>query len=344
MARITSTHRVVVEKPEKSFWSSLKRIIDIVFLIVVYIYGLTTAILIGMWLALGETNYVINIFVNTMPVPLLAAPILLIIGLLLRQWKPLIVLLAALATLGGIYGTALFPEGADPLIRGREVTILTYNIQRRNLDFAGIESIVREYSTDIVAMQEVTQEHLDYFRANLTDVYPYEAAAETIAGHGQIILSKYPIEQDVQRQVTGGVVNIEGTQLQIYTVQLTNPLADDGDGFDDTSRSIQGELVRHLATQATHPVVIVGDFNMSDATTEYRLFTTQFTDVFRFTRRGFGSTFPNWGYDAPALSFLPPLIRLDYAFISRDIEAGGARVIQQGNSDHYPLWVVIRVQ
>jgi endonuclease/exonuclease/phosphatase family metal-dependent hydrolase len=345
MTRITTSMKAV--KPENTFLPSLKRALDILYLIVVYIYGLTTAILIGMWLLLGESNYVINIFVNMMPVPLLPAPILLLIGLALRQWKSLIVLLAALATLGGVYGAAFFPEGAEVLVRGREVSILTYNIQRRNLDFAGIENMLREYDTDIVAMQEVTQEHLDYFRANLTDLYPYEIAAETITRHGQIILSKYPVERDAQSIVTGGMVDIEGTQLQIYTVQLTNPLSDDGDGFDDTSRSIQGEAVRYvasLATDASMPVVIVGDFNMSDATKEYQLFTAQLTDVFRHTRRGFGSTFPNWRFDTPSLGFLPPVIRLDYAFVNRNIEPGGARVIQQGNSDHYPLLVEIRVQ
>src|SRR5688572_11673733 len=194
MTRITTSMKAV--KPENTFLPSLKRALDILYLIVVYIYGLTTAILIGMWLLLGESNYVINIFVNMMPVPLFPAPILLLIGLALRQWKSLIVLLAALATLGGLYGATFFPEGAELLVRGREVSIMTYNIQRRNLDFAGIENMLREYNTDIVAMQEVTQEHLDYFRANLTDLYPYEIAAETITRHGQIVLSKYPVERD----------------------------------------------------------------------------------------------------------------------------------------------------
>jgi endonuclease/exonuclease/phosphatase family metal-dependent hydrolase len=343
MTRITTSMKAV--KPENTFLSSLKRTIKILFLIVVYIYGLTTAILIGMWLLLGESNYVINIFVNTMPVPLLPAPILLLIGIALRQWKSLIVLLAALATLVGIYGVAFFPEGADPLIRGREVSILTYNVQRRNLDFASIENILREYNTDIVAMQEVTQEHLDYFRANLTDLYAYEIVPETITRHGQIILSKYPLEPE-QSLVTGGIVDIEGTRFLIYSVGLTNPLLDDG-GFDDSRRTAQGDAMRHLAslaTEASLPVVMVGDFNMSDATNEYRLFAAQLTDVFRYTRRGFGSTFPNWRFDTPALGFLPPMLRLDYAFVSHNIEPGNARVIQQGNSDHYPLYVEIRVQ
>jgi endonuclease/exonuclease/phosphatase family metal-dependent hydrolase len=336
-----------VVKPENKFLASLKRTVDILFYIAVYVYGLATAILIGMWLLLGETNYFVNIFVNTMPISLMLAPILVIIGLALRHWKSLFMLVAALATLIGVYGTAFFPEGADLLVRGREISILTYNIQRRNLDFASIENIVREYNTDIVAMQEVTQEHLDYFRANLHDLYPYEVAAETIERHGQIILSKYPVEQDVQRQVTGGIVDLEGTRLLVYSVQLTNPLSDDGDGFDDSSRSAQAEVLRLLAQNAVNanmPVVIVGDFNMSDATTEYRLFTEHLTDVFRFTRRGFGSTFPNWRFDTPSLGFLPPMIRLDYAFVSRNIEPGDAQVIHQGNSDHYPLFVEIRVQ
>ena len=99
-----------------------------------------------------------------------------------------------------------------------------------------------------------------------------------------------------------------------------------------------------LERRSKLPVVIVGDFNMSDATQEYQLFTAQLTDVFRHTRRGFGSTFPNWRFDTPSLGFLPPVIRLDYAFVNRNIEPGGARVIQQGNSDHYPLLVEIRVQ
>lgn len=325
----------------------LLRIPTIIFLIIAFIYGLTTALFIGLWLALGETNYVVNIFVNTMPIALLPAPILLLIAFFFRQWKSLFMLIAALAMLGGLYGDILFPPGPNLLIRGHEVTLLTYNVQRRNTDFESIEQILRSQDADIVAMQEVTPEMRNYFDENLSDLYPFQvASANERTEHTQVILSKWSIDVQGQRRFMRGVIEIgeTGAELIVYSVQLSNPLTDDGEGFDDNTRSQQGEIVRRMAAdEEGMPLVILGDFNMSDATNEYREFTTNYVDAFRYTERGFGATFPNWRYTNPSFNFMPPLIRLDYAFVSLNIDPADARVIQEGNSDHYPLWVKIRV-
>jgi vancomycin resistance protein VanJ len=326
----------------------LRRILVIPLLLLVFIYGLATALLIGLWLLLGETNYIVNVFVNTLPVPLLPAPILLVLVLLTRRWKVAIMLLAALAMLGGLYGSTLFPEGATLVLRGVEVDVLTYNVQRRNNDYASIERILREQDADIVALQEVTPQLIEYLDQNLTDLYPYQVVpGRRRMEHIQMILSRWAIDaSNGQYEVMRGVVDLEdtGVELVVYSVQLTNPLSDDGEGFDDSSRAQQAEMIRTLAAEEEEPVIILGDFNMTDATDEYRNFTAIYTDVYRRTTRGFGATFPNWEYRNPTVDFLPSLIRLDYAFASRDIDTMAARVIYDGFSDHYPLWVRIRVQ
>ena len=335
-----------LQPPPKRF-ALLRRILVIPLILLVFIYGLATAVLIGMWLLLGESNDIVNIFVNTLPVALLPAPILLVLVLLIRRWKVALMLLAALAMLGGLYGSTLFPEGATLILRGIEVDVLTYNVQRRNLDYASIERILREQDADIVALQEVTPQLIEYLDANLSDLYPYQVASVTRrTEHTQMILSRWDISSSGQREVMRGVVDVDntGVELVVYSVQLSNPLNDTGDGFDDSSRAQQAELVRHLAADEEEPVLILGDFNMTDATQEYRDFTTIYTDVYRRTTRGFGATFPNWQYEYPELDFLPSLIRLDYAFASRDVDTMAARVIYDGMSDHYPLWVRIRVQ
>ncbi|MDQ7025094.1 MAG: endonuclease/exonuclease/phosphatase family protein [Anaerolineae bacterium] len=335
-------------KTEAGRPSLLRRIPKIVFLLIVFVYGMTTAIFIGLWLALGETNYAVNIFVNTMPIALLPAPILLLIALLSRQWKSLLMLVAALAMLIGLYGGTLRPPGPNLLIRGQEVTLLTYNVQRRNTDFEGIEQILRSQDADIVALQEVTLEMRNYFDENLSDLYPFQvAAANAQTEHTQMILSKWSIDVQGRRPVMRGVIEIDdtGVELVVYSVQLSNPLTNDGEGFDDSTRSQQGNIVRLMAADEDGaPLIILGDFNMSDATNEYREFTKDFIDVFRHTERGFGATFPNWDYINPSLNFLPPLIRLDYAFLSLNINPADARVIPEGSSDHYPIWIKIRVQ
>lgn len=93
------------------------------------------------------------------------------------------------------------------------------------------------------------------------------------------------------------------------------------------------------------PVIIVGDFNMSDQSNDYQRITTSLRDTYREIGWGLGFTFPDFSYSNAMpvelhTSFLPlrPVVRLDYVFHNDDLQAVAVKVLPtSGGSDHRPV-------
>jgi endonuclease/exonuclease/phosphatase family metal-dependent hydrolase len=96
----------------------------------------------------------------------------------------------------------------------------------------------------------------------------------------------------------------------------------------------------------TQHYILVGDFNMSDAVDVHDVFVDELglVDIYAAAGYGFGVTYPNFDTIVPALGWIPTLIRLDYAFVSPSLRPLAARVIREGVSDHYPLWVHLQMK
>ncbi len=82
------------------------------------------------------------------------------------------------------------------------------------------------------------------------------------------------------------------------------------------------------------PVMLLGDFNMTDQFDEYGRITQTYVDVYREAGEiGFGFTYPS-GRRYP----LPPLLRLDYIFRDDHFRGLSARAWpESGSSDHRPV-------
>jgi endonuclease/exonuclease/phosphatase (EEP) superfamily protein YafD len=115
--------------------------------------------------------------------------------------------------------------------------------------------------------------------------------------------------------------------------------------YDETPRGQEIAIALDKAAQEQVPVLLVGDFNMSEESLDYQRITAVYRDAFREVGVGMGFTFPDHRLPQsradgklPPLPF--PLIRLDYCFIGDGWTALEARVWQtSGGSDHRPLWV-----
>ncbi len=84
------------------------------------------------------------------------------------------------------------------------------------------------------------------------------------------------------------------------------------------------------------PVVLLGDFNLTDQTDQYRRITGSLRDAHRAAGWGFGHTFPAHG----RIYVLPipvPLIRIDYVFYSPGLAAIETHLGENAGSDHRPV-------
>jgi endonuclease/exonuclease/phosphatase (EEP) superfamily protein YafD len=287
------------------------------------------------WPAIG----LYNSFLHLLTAPALVA---LLISLLLRKgWLAALVIAPALLFTGQ-YAPLFLPHSSAAPPQATPFTILSYNLNTANIDSFAVLQVIRAADADIVALQELNPLMADTFAAELSDQYPYQALHPSEDFSGQGILSRRPITADEYWAVDLGhqraLIEIGGQTSVVYNTHPTHPLR----GllrFDGSPRgaAIRGVLVR--AADETLPVLLVGDFNMSDLSEDYARVTARYRDVFREVGWGMGFTFPSLG-SAFSWGFIPPLLaRIDYVFVDGAFTPLDARVLDvDGGSDHRPLW------
>jgi vancomycin resistance protein VanJ len=307
-------------------------------------YGLSvTVFLLLRWL-IGESWSLIALFNSIAHLLFLPAIVLLPLALLLRRRvTTLLVLPALLAFLLG-YGAAFMPRSASASDT-ESLDVLTYNMKSITSNFDPLVAIIREANADVVALQELSQPMSEHLAEVLAEEYPYQAMHtfpnDPVPGQG--VLSRYPIVDDeywrVHLAMQRVTLSVNGP-LVFYNVHPIMPLS--RNGFDRRAEEITDLLER--ARKETSPVLLAGDFNMSDQSADYWRLTARYQDSYREAGWGFGFTFPaemSMFRGNPYLpQNLPPLVRLDYVFHDASYEAVEARVWPtSGGSDHLPVFV-----
>jgi len=149
----------------------------------------------------------------------------------------------------------------------------------------------------------------------------------TQASGGLDVFSVWPVGPmaAVPRVPGSTAVRVEvlrpGAPFVLYALHLANPL-------HDVSFTDHAETVRRLLAAAERedlPVVLAGDFNMSDRTTSYRALDGAFRDAMR-------ASFAGSTYDHGPWGLLE--LRIDHVFTSRSICAASPSVFGVPGSDH----------
>ena len=308
----------------------------------------------------------INTFAHLLWMPAL---VLFPLVVMLRRWQLVIALFLPTVLFIANYGDVFLPRNpvmASPT--ALTVDVLTYNLLGNNRTPQRIPDVITAIDADIVALQEVSVAFGE--RIAILEQYPYQAI-HSVADNGddlkqretmgQAILSRYPIVEDdywvydflpIPLAHQRVVVDVDGARVVVYNVHPTHP-GMTGTSFFSTQfrrREVQDLLDR--VTSETLPVIMLGDFNLSDLNVEYEQITTVLVDSYREVGQGMGFTFPDFGEvnARDSISFMPNFIsdfqliplmlRLDYVFHSTGFKAVSARVHHtSGGSDHRPLWV-----
>lgn len=317
----------------------LKSILDL--------YTLTTIAGIIAHYTVGERWWGVALWNSLQPLMLIFAPLVLLIGLAVRWYRVAAQALACTAVFLLWYGPLFIPKTPALAIAPDEVaiTLLTYNVLANGRPDDRPLALVQESGADIVALQEFRRNPTAaHFRDALQDQYPHYILAPTG------LMSRYPITEQTRWRVDGrpgflrARLDVEGNPLVVYVVHPAPPAV--GIPYSTTQRDKGLQQVLDRARQETEPVILIGDFNMSDASALYKTIHAGYVDAHREVGRGFGNTFPHFGAIFPNLWFLPPIVRLDYVFYSPDrIRSIEARVLQEtGGSDHHPLLVQLALK
>jgi endonuclease/exonuclease/phosphatase (EEP) superfamily protein YafD len=300
-------------------------------------YGLSvTLYLLARLLFPGSS--LLDLFDNGLHLLILPAPLALLLSLLLRRFAPVPVLVLPVLACLLTYAPSFLPGrvAAAPPDAPR-LTVLTFNIMSWGPNVEPLVAIMRDADADVIALQEVSEDAAARLIPLLEDIYPYHALhpqpGEPIPGQG--IFSRYPITEDDYWRVHLGhqrvVIDFAGQPVPIYNAHPVHPFGR-LDRLEDRREDLESVLVR--VERESGPLILLGDFNMTEQTDVYQRTVAGRTDAFRAVGWGLGFTWPT----TRTFGFLPPYARIDYIFYSPHWRALSAEVLpDSAGPDHLPL-------
>ncbi len=318
----------------------LRRIGLNVYIVLVGAYGLNTTLYLLLRAIVGERWGLIGMFNSFFHLLILPAVILLPLSLLMRRRWLVIELAAPFFFFISTYGGQFLPRTINVPTEAPRLNILSFNINKDNQHVAEIIAIIRDAKADVVAIQELSPWLADAANQQLADAYPYRALHPQSDFSGQGVLSRFPITSDEFWQINLGhqrvAIDWNDQSITLFNVHPIHPLR--GIHFDGASRAEEINDVLRRAEGNPDPLLIAGDFNMTNLSDDYAHVTNRYADTYQQVGWGMGFGFPNFA-NAFRLSLLPPISRIDYIFHDEHFQPVEMRVINtSGGSDHFPVF------
>jgi endonuclease/exonuclease/phosphatase (EEP) superfamily protein YafD len=336
--------RQVISERRRSFW--LTRLLVALF----NVYGFILTLLLILRFLLGERPWIqgyspIGLLNSLIPLMLLPAPIFLLLLLLMRRrLSALLQLLPAGMVIAGYIGLFLAQQTPEPAPDEPRFSVLSYNVYASNRRYDAIIDQIRTANADVVVLQELSEPIAERLEAEFEADYTFivfSPEGETVQGAG--IMSRLELRDIALTQIVFNqqrvIVNVDGHDIALMNIHLPVPYLY---GLNTDRRSQALTQILQLATQQPRPLLMVGDFNMSDGSEDYQrvVQNNAFGDAFRSVGFGFGFSYPDLGLAQPPLSLLPPLARLDYQFYSDGLRPVRAWTADRSTgSDHRAVYV-----
>jgi endonuclease/exonuclease/phosphatase (EEP) superfamily protein YafD len=290
------------------------------------------------WLAL------LNNFAPYFFVPLVGLVLLALVSRLNVRFVllPLLLLVVGMAWFGPRFAPRPQAAPAEAPLK-----VVTFNLLVSNTQMDDVEAWLRAQAADVVLLQETYHD----IGARLADVYPYSQPDPfPEGGQDKQILSRYPmLERSTNNGFDRVVISVDGQQIAVYNIHFGVPFASEprhGLGglpypiglvahYDESQRNAQIEGWLAAVSTETLPVIVGGDFNMSDNSLMYSRIADTLNDSFRETESGLGTTWPSQtrGRRLP----IPPVMRIDYIWHTDVLRTLDVFIGPNNGSDHRPV-------
>jgi endonuclease/exonuclease/phosphatase family metal-dependent hydrolase len=248
-----------------------------------------------------------------------------------------------------------------------DVKVMTFNVRMFDVydwikepnTTQNIYDLVKSEAPDVVAFQE-------YHPMNNFDIgdykYKYIHYPSIRKYWGQAIFSKYPIldkgEVDIMSEYNSVIyvdLDINGTPLRVYSVHLEtlklkstdlelNKTFDFSDSKNDVEGKVkklisrldkgfgrhgtQADMLRKHIDKSPYPVIVMGDFNSSAFSYEYKQIKGDLVDAFEEGGTGFGSTY--------VFKYFP--LRIDFIMGDPNFRVVRFKTLNDRElSDHFPV-------
>jgi endonuclease/exonuclease/phosphatase family metal-dependent hydrolase len=307
-----------------------------------------------LWLTVGDRLWPVFVLGYVAHLALPAAAIVLPLAIYRRRWLSVALEGICAVAFVWLYSDVLLGRDPAPAPQGAPViTVVTYNLGNGLAPPERVVPLLRETGADVVGLQEVNAVTAAALAVDLRDVYPYQTL-HGLGIPGKGLLSRYPIVQSDLLELNPGrpdlraVLDLDGVPVTIVVAHPPPPRLD-RTGLRSRPGGAE-QLAALIATAETTegPLILLGDFNLTRMHDGYqRLEGAGLRDVYRAAGRGAGFTSPTRlaklaerGSPFGRIP-LPPLLRIDYVWVSVHWQPLAAWVERDAGSDHRP--VVARV-
>jgi len=231
---------------------------------------------------------------------------------------------------------------------GFPVTVMTYNLHNGfntggDLDMEALAVVIEENNPDIIAVQEISRGWLISGRVDMLEWLSQRLDMLYISGPtegqlwGNAILSRYPVVESTSYELPPRDLFLRRgylvTKIDIGNGEILTVIATHLHHISEDSKIRQQQVPVILETwDNTEMTIITGDMNAEPDSPEIQMIhDAGLIDVL-------SGSIPPEGYTYHSADLYQ---RIDYIWISHDLEADNARVFQSNASDHLPVVVEI---
>lgn len=274
---------------------------------------------------------------------------LLPVALWRKKWGLSLLLASCLLVWGWQYPPPLNLSPPEATPDAVQVEVASWNTQYK---VEPARNFLRSNPADIVALQEINSEWLAYDE-EIAKLYPYQLRRWQGGPPSLALLSRYPIEArsliprpnlppmgiftwatirlEQNRRLT--VVNVHTFRPDTFRGGCRQPWCYNAQFRDSFITYVRQEVARPFL-QKDEPLLLVGDFNVTDREPPYHELTGELQDAFRAT--GFGPA-NTWGPFSLLGRYLP-ILKIDHMFSSPQVRPLRASVeCIPRSSDHCPI-------
>lgn len=240
-----------------------------------------------------------------------------------------------------------------------DLTVMTFNTLAWQREGRDLEASIAGADPDVVGLQEIGPRAAAHLIEAFSGRLPYHFVTQSPTSSGAAVLSRYPLRDPVAFRATArshwwqrmtidapaGPITYLNIHTRIPYVRKTHrgigrlrlPLE-----FHAARRRDEVRELMSMLEQVDGPVIVVGDFNMTERSTDYRLLSGRLRDAYRAVGVGLGNSFPRRGAFPVAFPAPWPTLRLDYVWHSEHFEPTWAYRGDAGHSDHHPIVAGLR--
>ena len=220
-----------------------------------------------------------------------------------------------------------------------ELRLLHSNVLVSNRNYDSVMALVREVKPDIAVFQEVNAGWLTALDA-IHDQLPYTYAEPNAVGFGNVIYSALPLQQPSMQFLGQTKYASLAAQVskggQTFSLMTTHPPPPIREALFQWRNQWLSAIAPYVRSQ-THPVIVLGDFNVSMWSPYYRQAVS--AAGLRNSREGFG-VLPSW---SPRGWMTWLAIPIDHCLVSAELVVLNTQTGRNIGSDHLPLIVDVAI-